>query len=74
MSDDEERTQMGLWSMFASTLLMSVDLRIVNARSKALLLNKGAISVNQDPLGIPGRRVVSVSKMYKNVNFNFHVD
>ena len=61
MSNDEERVQMGLWSMFASSLLMSVDLRIINPRSKALLLNKNVIAINQDTLGIPARRIMSVS-------------
>jgi hypothetical protein len=60
MSPDEEKVQMGLWSIFASSMLMSVDLRVINSRSKALLLNKGAISISQDVLGIPGRRVLSV--------------
>ena len=66
MSPDEEKVQMGLWSMFASSMLMSVDLRIINARSKALLLNKGALEINQDVLGVPGRRVFSVSRWLPN--------
>jgi Alpha galactosidase A len=61
MSPDQEKVQMGLWSIFASSLLMSVDLRVINDRSKALLLNKGAIAISQDVLGIPGRRVLTVS-------------
>lgn len=67
LSRDEERVQMGLWSIFASQLLMSVDLRIINNVSKALLLNKHVIAINQDPLGLPGRHVLS---MY---NDTFHI-
>jgi len=61
LSHDEARVQMGLWSMFASQLFMSVDLRTVSNVSKALLLNKRVLAINQDPLGIPGRHVLSVS-------------
>jgi len=51
---------MGLWAMFASQLLMSVDLRTINHDSKALLLNQRVLAINQDPLGVPGRHVLSV--------------
>ena len=61
MSDDEERVQMGLWAMFASSMLMSVDLRLINRRSKALLLNINVISISQDKLGVPARLVLTVS-------------
>ena len=61
LSRDEERVQFGLWAMFASSLLMSVDLRNVRPESKALLQNRRVISINQDPLGIPGRRIMNVS-------------
>ncbi|XP_071087435.1 alpha-galactosidase A-like [Haliotis cracherodii] len=54
LSPDQERTQMALWSMWAAPLLMSVDLRNIRPESKNLLLNKGLIAVNQDPLGVPG--------------------
>lgn len=60
LSHDEERLQMGMWAMFASGLLMSVDLRTVPPQSKALLQNKRVLSINQDPLGIPGKRVLEV--------------
>jgi len=65
LSHDEERVQIGLWSIFASQLLMSVDLRAMNNVSKALLLNKRVIAISQDPLGVPGRHVLSVcSRIY----------
>ena len=61
LSRDEERVQFGMWAMFASSLLMSVDLRRVRPESRALLQNKRVIAINQDPLGIPGRRILNVS-------------
>ena len=61
LSYDQEKVQMALWSIMASPLLMSNDLRTVPADSKALLQNKGAIAINQDALGIEGTRISSVS-------------
>ena len=64
LSKDEESVQFGMWAMFASPLLMSVDLRTIRPRSKALLQNKRVIAVNQDPLGIQGKRVLKVRTSY----------
>ena len=43
----EEQTQMALWSIVASPMFMSNDLRNISASSKAILLNKDAIAVSQ---------------------------
>ena len=53
---------MAVWSILAAPLIMSNDLRNIRPESKALLLNRAAISVNQDSLGIQGRRVNKVNK------------
>merc|ERR1712113_794716 len=58
---DEQRTQMAIWSISASPLIMGNDLRSVPAESKAILLNKDAIAVSQDPLGKMGIRHVNFS-------------
>jgi len=63
LSYDQERVQMAIWSILAAPLLASVDLRNIRPTSKALLLNKGAIAINQDPLGIQGERIHQV-KLY----------
>jgi hypothetical protein len=57
----EERTQMAIWSISASPLIMGNDLRNVSAASKAILLNSNAIEVSQDPLGQMGIRLSSGS-------------
>lgn len=41
----------------AAPLLMSVDLRTIRPEFKAILQNRKIISVDQDPLGIQGRRI-----------------
>lgn len=56
ITEEEERTQMAIWSISASPLIMGNDLRKVPAKSQAILLNKDAIAVNQDRLGKMGIR------------------
>ena len=52
---------MAMFSMLASPLLMSNDLRSIPPESKAILLNKGIIEINQDRLGVQAKRIISVS-------------
>lgn len=61
VTHDEERTQMALWSISASPLIMGNDLRNVSEESRAILLNRYAIEVSQDPLGQMGRRISNAS-------------
>ena len=53
---------MALWSIMASPLIMSNDLRTMRNSSKALLQNKHAIAINQDKMGKQGRRIKEVTK------------
>ncbi|XP_071124498.1 alpha-N-acetylgalactosaminidase-like [Mytilus edulis] len=55
LSHDQERVQMGMWCMFAAPLLLSNDLRNIRNSSKALILNKRLLAINQDPLGIQAK-------------------
>jgi len=55
---------MAIWAIVAAPLLASVDLQNIRPESKALLQNKGAIAVNQDPLGIQGQRVHKVMEYF----------
>eukprot|EP00658_Telonema_sp_P-2_P077663 TRINITY_DN7075_c0_g1_i8.p1 TRINITY_DN7075_c0_g1~~TRINITY_DN7075_c0_g1_i8.p1 ORF type:complete len:452 (+),score=149.24 TRINITY_DN7075_c0_g1_i8:113-1357(+) len=61
ISTAEEQTQMAIWAISASPLIMGNDLRNVSATSRAILLNKDAIAVSQDPLGQMGRRISNTS-------------
>jgi hypothetical protein len=63
LSYEQERVQMALWSMMASPLIMSNDLRNMRASSKALLQNKYAIAINQDRMGKQGRRIKEVGSI-----------
>ena len=60
LSYEQSNTQMAMWAIFAAPLLMSVDLRTIKPDYKAILQNRHIISVNQDRLGIQGRRIYKV--------------
>lgn len=51
---------MALWTVMAAPLLMSTDLRTISPSAKEILQNRLMIQINQDPLGIQGRRIVKV--------------
>jgi alpha-galactosidase len=51
MTDDEYRTHMSLWALVASPLLAGNDVRTMTDATKAILLNKEVIAIDQDPLG-----------------------
>ncbi|XP_076006662.1 alpha-N-acetylgalactosaminidase-like [Genypterus blacodes] len=58
LSLDQARSQMALWAIMAAPLIMSNDLRNLDNAARAILQNKVAISINQDPSGIQGRRLL----------------
>ena len=53
----EEQTQMAIWSITASPLIMGNDVRNVSAASAAILKNADAIAVDQDARGVMGGRL-----------------
>lgn len=57
LSYDQAKTQMAIWSILAAPLIMSADLREMRPEFKDILLNHRVIAIDQDPLGIQGRRV-----------------
>ena len=57
MSDEEYRTHMSLWAILAAPLLAGNDLATMTDSTKAILMNKEVIAVDQDVLGRQGDRV-----------------
>lgn len=51
---------MALWTVLAAPLFMSTDLRTISAQNMDILQNPLMIKINQDPLGIQGRRILRV--------------
>lgn len=60
LSYEQSKTQFAIWAILAAPLLMSVDLRTIRPEYKAILQNRKIIEVDQDPLGIQGRRIYKV--------------
>jgi len=56
----EYEAQFGLWSLLSAPLLMTCDIRDMDADTKRILTNKELIAVNQDELG------KQASRIYKN--------
>lgn len=53
----EQVSQMSLWAVLASPLLVSMDVRTMTSDCVALITNQRALDVHQDSAGIPGRRL-----------------
>jgi len=58
MTTEEYRAHFSLWSILAAPLIAGNDLRDMKPEIHDILTNKEVISVNQDPLGSEGGRVV----------------
>ncbi|KAK7874139.1 hypothetical protein R5R35_004680 [Gryllus longicercus] len=57
LSLEQSKTQMAVWAILAAPLIMSNDLCAVSPELKDILLNEEIIAINQDVLGIQGKRV-----------------
>lgn len=61
-TETEYRTHFALWCLSAAPLLIGCDIRNMDDVTKEILMNKGLIAVNQDPLGKQGRIVKRIGK------------
>ena len=57
MTPAEYRSHFSLWAIMASPLMAGNDIAHMDESTRSILLNKEVIAVDQDPLGIQGRRV-----------------
>ena len=57
MTISEYRTHFSFWCLLAAPLMAGNDLRQLTPETKEILLNKEVIAVDQDPLGMQGRKV-----------------
>ncbi|XP_066496859.1 alpha-N-acetylgalactosaminidase-like [Tiliqua scincoides] len=58
LSLQQAKVQVALWAVLAAPLFISCNLRTISDEEKSLLQNPLMIYINQDPLGIQGRRVI----------------
>lgn len=56
MTANEDRAHFAMWCMMASPLILGNDIRNMSEETKAILLNKEMIAINQDKLGVQGLR------------------
>jgi alpha-galactosidase len=54
MPANEDRAHFAMWCMLAAPLIAGNDLRSMSAETRAILTNREAVAVNQDPLGVQG--------------------
>jgi len=57
MTTAEYRSHFSLWCILAAPLMAGNDLKSMSPEIKEILTNKEVIAVDQDPLGMQGRRV-----------------
>ncbi|GMI93402.1 alpha-galactosidase 2 [Hibiscus trionum] len=59
MSIEEYRSHFSIWALMKAPLLIGCDVRSASKRTLSILGNKEVINVNQDPLGVQGRKIRS---------------
>jgi alpha-galactosidase len=59
MTPAEYRSHFSLWAMMASPLMAGNDIAHMDATTRSILLNKDVIAIDQDRLGVQGRRVAT---------------
>ncbi|EEF43220.1 alpha-galactosidase/alpha-n-acetylgalactosaminidase, putative [Ricinus communis] len=59
MSLEEYRSHFSIWALMKAPLLIGCDVRSASKQTLRILGNKEVIDVNQDPLGIQGRKIRS---------------
>ncbi|XP_058100007.1 alpha-galactosidase-like [Magnolia sinica] len=57
MSTEEYRSHFSIWALAKAPLLLGCDLRSLDDETLGLLNNKEVIAVNQDKLGVQGKKV-----------------
>ena len=57
MTTAEYRSHFSLWAMMAAPLIAGNDIANMDEATRSILLNKDVIAIDQDVLGIQGRRV-----------------
>lgn len=73
----EERAHMSMWSMFSAPLIAGNDIRNMSAQTRAILMNKEVLDIDQDSLGISATRWMKYAdleiwfKPLSNDNFAF---
>jgi alpha-galactosidase len=57
LTNAESRAHFSFWALLAAPLMAGNDLRAMSAETREILTNREVIAVDQDPLGMQGRKV-----------------
>jgi alpha-galactosidase len=57
LTRDEQLTHMTLWVLWSSPLIVGCDLEHIDDKTLDMLCNRGALSINEDTLGLHGKTV-----------------
>ena len=58
MSTEEYRSHFSIWALAKAPLLIGCDVRSISGDALEILGNSEVIAVNQDALGVQGKKVV----------------
>ena len=67
MTFNEYVTHFSLWAISKSPLLVGCDVTKMSTETLSILTNHEVIAVNQDPLGVQGRKIVSSISRLPNI-------
>ncbi|OEL23694.1 Alpha-galactosidase 3 [Dichanthelium oligosanthes] len=62
MTFAEYRSHFSIWALMKAPLLIGCDVRNMTSETLEILSNKEVIQVNQDPLGVQGRKILGQGK------------
>ena len=68
MTDAEYRTHFSLWSIAKAPLLIGCDVTTMSAATLSILTNPEVIAVNQDKLGVQGKKIALATASSPNAS------
>jgi alpha-galactosidase len=63
MTEDEYRTNFGMWAIFTAPLIAGNDIVHMSTATRDILTNKEVIAIDQDPLGQAGSRAMKTGNL-----------
>ncbi|KAH9290101.1 hypothetical protein KI387_034218, partial [Taxus chinensis] len=63
MTTEEYRSHFSIWALMKAPLLIGCDIRTASQETIAIVGNKEVINVNQDPLGMQGKKVIQQGEL-----------
>jgi hypothetical protein len=68
MTDVEYITHFSLWAITKAPLIIGCDVTNISAATLSILTNPEVIAVNQDPLGVQGKKILVTSSKSANAS------